>query len=278
MTPKAILALRHACCRIIATAFSLIRLHHIDFLSIGETPVVRKRRRWYAKWMILCGNRFLKETHDGVVVLPTTDWIQWERTVDHAMRRGLILPESSNFCCLVFRQIPGNSLRQVLCNKRISPEQQFRAIRWSLVALRALHQTALCPGRNCFQSISHGDATANNVIVDCKNSSATWIDFDMRHQPTMPDLDRQTDDLRAFVFSVAAFLPAASYAQLTQLIHLHVNDFAVIAHFQQRLKNEWADMSIFQLAQAPLRWAEAETLRKELLHLPHQNGMNPSVH
>jgi hypothetical protein len=245
---------------------SMIRLHRVDFVSMVGVEVVRKRRKLSAHLIIPAGNLFLKITGSPIIILPLTLWLEWEHAVEASTRRSLVSTDPfASGTGLWCRRVPGTSLRQVLAASDCSCSQKSDAIRWSLASLRMLHENVSDSGHGIRQSISHGDATANNVIVDVNKRTACWIDFDTRHQPHVSEADRRTDDLRALIYSSAVHLPASSFPELADILIAAQFDDAVVRNFRQRLTNEWIDLTAAQLAQAPLRWSAATALRSALL-------------
>jgi hypothetical protein len=258
--------LRHGCRRLLGLMLSMVRLHRVEFVSVDGDEVVRKRRKRFAHLIIPPGNLFLKITGSPVIVLPLTPWLEWEHAVETSTRRSLLsMDPFESGTALCFRPVPGTSLRQVLAAGDFSTKQKSDAIRWSLASLRMLHESVADWGNGVRQSISHGDATANNVIVDFNKKTACWVDFDTRHQPHISEADRRTDDLRALIYSSAVYLPASSFPDLADILIAAQLNAAIVRHFRQRLTNEWIDLTAAQLAQAPLRWYAATALRSALL-------------
>jgi hypothetical protein len=258
--------IRHGCRRLLGILLSMIRLHRVEFVSIDGVELVRKRRRCFAHLIIPAGNLFLKLTGSPVIVLPSGRWLEWERAIETSTRRSLVLTDAiAKEKCRLCRRVPGISLGQFLADRDHSPEQKSDAIRWSLAALRLLHQSVVDREHGICQSISHGDATANNVIVDVDNKAACWIDFDTRHQPNIPEADRRADDLRALLYSSAVNLPASCFPELADILVAAKFDDAIVERFRQRLTDEWSHLTAAQLAQAPLQWSAAMALRGALL-------------
>jgi hypothetical protein len=245
---------------------SMIRLHRVEFVSIDDVELVRKRRRCFTYLIIPPGNLFLKIARSPTVVLPSARWLEWERAIETSTQRNLVATDPiAKGTCLWCRRVPGISLRQLLADRDYSPEEKSDAIRWSLAALRLLHQSVVDWGHGVRQSISHGDATANNVIVDVDNRAACWIDFDMRHQPNVSEADCRTDDLRSLIYSSAVRLPASYFPALADILVAANFDDAIIQRFRLRLTDEWSHLTAAQLAQAPLQWSAATALRAALL-------------
>lgn len=249
--------IRYECRRQLGWVLSLIRLHRLEYQSIDGVQIVRKKRRLHAYWLIPLGNLFLKFSNIPVVALSTKDWIEWERAIDRATRQDRIFPASSDQNVgdrdLISRKLPGSSLSDLLANPCYSFQQKMQAIQLSLTALQTLHRCQADWGNGVHQSISHGDATSRNVIVDLDRAAACWIDFDTRHQPELPEWDRQTEDLLTLVFSSAVELPESTFPDLADLIRSGLSENAVIEHFCERVTANRGELNTFQLAQAPLQ-------------------------
>ena len=257
--------MRHACRRLLGMLLSKLRLHRVAFAANDGIDVVHKRRKVWATWVISPGNLFLKLTGSSIVVLPSSRWIAWELAVDAARQRNLVSTAGGNAIGLSCRRIPGQSLAQILAHHHVGHEQKSAALRWSLLALNELHRHVADWGDGIVQSISHGDATANNVIVNLDNGTACWIDFDTRHHPSLTEADRRTDDLRALIYSAAVHWPATRYLDLAEILIESQPECSTLRHLHARLQNEWCRMTTAQLAQAPLQWSQASALRDALL-------------
>lgn len=247
----------------------MVRLHHVQSFRINGIEVIQKRRRWFAQLIVPPGNVFVRIMGCPIVVLPSAQWLEWERSVENSTRRNLVIGDSLDPVMrpagLLCRRVPGIALGHVLAGHQFSLEQKLAAVHWSLTALRRLHEQVADWGEGLRQSISHGDATANNVIVDVSRRTACWIDFDTRHRPDVSELDRRTDDLWVFIFSSAVHLPRSVFPDLADLlISAHVDEL-FLRRFRQRLANEWGSPTVAQWAQAPLQTSTATALRAALL-------------
>ena len=267
--PVCISQLIHESRRCLGAAMARCRLHQICYVDQDELAVVMKSRRSGSRVAIFIGNLYLMLQKCDVEILATDEWIRWEITVQNAIDRAdgvkkteLIADNSHTF---TRRHVSGSSLRDVLKEDRYSEEVKFSAIGWAVDSLCQLHHRSADWGSGVNQSVSHGDATVNNVIVDVDLQQANWIDFDMRHLPHVPELDRRADDLRALVFSAAACLPVSRLPRLAETAFESLNDRCLQTRFRDRLTNEWGEFNTFQLAQAPLSWSAKKLLTELLL-------------
>ena len=266
--PVCISQLIHESRRCLGAVMSRCRLHQICYVDQDDVAVVMKSRRLGSRVAIFSGNLYLKLQKCEVEILGTDEWIRWEKVVQSAMNRTdcvqkteLIAGNSHTF---TRRHVPGTSLRDVLKESRYSEDMKFYAIGWAVDSLCQLHRRSADWGCGVNQSVSHGDATVNNVIVNVDWQEANWSDFDMRHLPHVSELDRRADDLRALVFSAAACLSVSRLPRLARTAIASLDDRCLLTRFRDRLTNEWGQLNTFQLAQAPLSWT-AKNLLTELL-------------
>ena len=243
-----------------------MRLHHVEQVDRHGVEYIHKRRRLMAGLIIPPGNLYFRITGNPSEVLSRGRWLEWERSVDAATGRRWLASGETDRRGLWYRRAPGISLRQLLADDALTLEQKFEAIGWSMVALRGLHACSADWGDGLQQSLSHGDATSANVIVDLDARTADWIDFETRHLPGIPELDRQADDLRALLDSAAVHLPAACYPRLAEVLVDAVRDEALLAHLAERIAEGGRASTAAQLAQAPLAWSAAQALRTALAY------------
>ena len=264
--------LRYEARRLTGRILACGRLHRIRYDRVADIDIVLKSRRLGSRLAIAVGNLYLRWQRSEVVVLTDHAWLHWESAVEAATRHGVVFqtPPSphENFRGLISRLCPGCSLRSILTDPACSRNEKFAAIRWAMAALHQLHRHQADWGHGIRQSISHGDATVNNVIVDAKTHSATWIDFDTRHHPPLCKLDRHADDFRALIYSAAALLPRSCCPRLAAEFTASQPEAALLHRFRQRLTTDWSKPGTFQLAQAPLTWTETAALTDALLQTP----------
>ena len=210
------------------------RLHKIRYLDQEGHAVVAKSRRAYGRIAIKLGNLYLRLQKCDVEILKTDEWIRWEKAVQNARNVADCIQQTELFA---------------------EGKHTFTRPYVSGTSLRDLLN----------------DATVNNVIVDVERQQATWIDFDIRHLSVLSELDRQTDDIRALVFSAAFYLPVTSFPQLAEIIKASLTNRGLLFRFRERLANEWTQRNTFQMAQAPLPWS-AKNLLTNLLLNPSAGG------
>ena len=266
--------LRYEFRRILAGLLARTELHRVESLDTANGKILLKTRRRASHIAVSTGNLYLRMQRAGVEVLTTDEWLRWELAVWTAKNSSAmdeyhktIQPEV-NPCIrsngLMIPRSPGEPLSHILADDTRPIGSRLQCVGWALQSLEHVHALNADWGNDLVQPISHGDATAENVIIDTPNRSACWIDFDTRHRPSLRAIERQADDLRALVFSTAFHLPQSQYQQLSVRLRDSYNRREAIEHFRNGLSN-WHRPNTFQLAQAPLRFASARALRDILV-------------
>ncbi|MBS0204608.1 MAG: hypothetical protein JSS49_17020 [Planctomycetes bacterium] len=194
---------------VLARHLASIRLHHSHLdLSVGRTIRIKRRTRWSAI-LIPLGNAWLRLQGTLSTALPLPEWLLWETAVGRALGRTVGIEGDQRG--IQVADHPGICLA-VLLQSNIDLPMKLAAIQAAATALRRLHQACIDGCGLINWPLSHGDATSRNVIIDPATGTATWIDFDMRHLPTLATTTRRADDLRALLWSSLADLAESAFA------------------------------------------------------------------
>jgi hypothetical protein len=201
---------------------------------------VRKRRLGHAPLLVWLGGPLVGILDTGVRVLPQREWEERERwlyrelhgtSIDVGADGTLVLP------CLA-----GATLATLLEDPALAASLRERAVERAVVALADLHRLG----------VTHGDAMAENVMVDLEAGAAHWFDFETVHDPRRSVVWRRADDLRALLATCLLRTPPGRRAGLLQLIlDAYADDDvarALTARFGSVLRRPLA----FHLGQAPL--------------------------
>ena len=65
---------------------------------------------------------------------------------------------------------------------------------------------------------THGDAMAENVMVDLEGGPAHWFDFETVHEAGRPNAWSRADDVRALLATCLVRTPTAGFADAAELI------------------------------------------------------------
>jgi hypothetical protein len=129
-----------------------------------EATHVYKQRGTFGEVLTRLENQVLAALGEPVRLVSGEAWLARE----NAAWRGLARLEKG---VLVVPRAPGESLTERLVRLGDRPIEATRSFEAALTSLHALHARGL----------THGDATADNVVVSDDGASAVWIDFEQEH-------------------------------------------------------------------------------------------------
>jgi tRNA A-37 threonylcarbamoyl transferase component Bud32 len=133
------------------------------------------------------GGPLVRILDTGVRVLPQRDWEERERRIHRSVRGTSIRVDADRVLVLPF--LAGQTLATVLEDPELEAPVRKRAIERAIVALAEFHRLGF----------THGDAMAENVLVDLEAGAAHWFDFETDHDASRPIAWRRADDVRALL-------------------------------------------------------------------------------
>jgi tRNA A-37 threonylcarbamoyl transferase component Bud32 len=146
---------------------------------------------------------------------------------------------------LVLPCLAGDTLAALLEDAALEESFRTRAVERAVAALADLHRLGL----------THGDAMAENVVVDLEAGVAHWFDFETVHDESRPVAWRRADDLRALLATcLVRTAPEARAGTLRLVLDAYADDGVareLAANFTTALRRPLA----FHLAQAALSYA-----------------------
>ena len=148
---------------------------------------VRKQRLFYAPLLVWMGGPLARVLDTGVRVLPQRAWEERERDIYRRLYGAATQLDPDG--TLVLPYFAGATLGTLLENQALEDSARSRAIELSVVALAEFHR----------QGFTHGDAMAENVMVDLETGVAHWFDFETVHESSRPLSWRRADDVRALL-------------------------------------------------------------------------------
>jgi tRNA A-37 threonylcarbamoyl transferase component Bud32 len=146
---------------------------------------VRKYRCFYAPLLIWMSGPLVRILDTGVRVLPQRDWEERERRIYWSLRRASIRIDADGV--LVLPRLAGETLATLLEDPALEESVRKTAIEQAVIALAEFHQLGF----------THGDAMAENVLIDLGAGAAHWFDFETIHDSNRPIAWRRADDVRA---------------------------------------------------------------------------------
>ena len=206
----------------------------------GNRRHVEKHRRFYAPVLIRMGVPLARSLATGVRVLPQHEWEQRERHIYDTLYGESIRVRTDGL--MVLPCLPGRTLASLLDDRGVSESLRSRAIEMAVAALADLHRLGF----------THGDAMAENVLVDLEGNAARWFDFETLHEPGRPLVWRRADDVRALLMTITVRTPAAKVAGTVQLIVDAYGDDDVARNLARTFVSVFRRPLAFHLAQASL--------------------------
>jgi serine/threonine protein kinase len=155
-------------------------------LQDGVTEV-RKRRVFYAPLLVRLGESLMRILDTGVRVLPQRAWEERERLI-YAGVHGIVLRAEGDRT-IVLPYLAGKTLAALLEDPKLKEPVRKRAIELAVMSLADLHARGL----------THGDAMAENVMIDLDAGVGRWFDFETVHDSSRPMAWRRADDVRALL-------------------------------------------------------------------------------
>jgi hypothetical protein len=123
----------------------------------------------------------------GVRVLPQREWEDSERLIYRSVYGTSIRVDGDG--ALVLPRLSGKTLAALMEDSQLRESDRNIAIGLAVGALAEFHRLGF----------THGDAMAENVMVDLEADVAHWFDFETVHDPSRPMAWRRADDVRALL-------------------------------------------------------------------------------
>ena len=152
----------------------------------GELQV-RKCRFFFAPLLVWMCAPLFRVLDTGVRVLPQQDWEERERRVYRSLRGTSIRIDAGR--TFVLPCLPGETLATLLEDPELEASVRKRAIELAVAALAEFHHLGF----------THGDAMAENVLIDLEAGVAHWFDFETIHDSSRSMAWRRADDVRALL-------------------------------------------------------------------------------
>jgi tRNA A-37 threonylcarbamoyl transferase component Bud32 len=215
--------------------YSTARIVHQD----GERHV-RKHRLFYAPLLVWMVGPLVRILDIGVRVLPQRDWEERERRIYRSLRGTSIRVDADRV--LVLPLLAGHALATLLEHPELEESVRKRAIERAVVALAEFHRLGF----------THGDAMAENVLVDLEAGVAHWFDFETIHDSSRPMAWRRADDLRALLVTCLVRTVPEKRAETLEFILDVYADEDVTRVLATSFTSVWRRPLTFHLAQAGL--------------------------
>jgi tRNA A-37 threonylcarbamoyl transferase component Bud32 len=203
-------------------------------------PQVRKHRHFYAPLLVWIGGPVSRLLDTGVRVLPQREWEEREHRIYASLRGTSVRVDAGRV--LVLPLLAGHTLATLLEDPGLEAAVRKRAIGRAVVALAEFHRLGF----------THGDAMAENVLLDLEAGVAHWFDFETLHDSSRPIVWRRADDVRALLATCLVRTVPGQRAETIGIILDVYADADVTRVLAASFTSVWRRSLIFHLAQAPL--------------------------
>ena len=219
---------------------------------------VRKYRRFYAPLLVCLGGPLVRILDTGVRVLPRREWLDRERLIYRSLHGTSV--EVDDDGALVLPCLHGKTLATLLEDARLKESDRNTAIRLAVVALAEFHRAGF----------THGDAMAENVMVDLETGVAHWFDFETVHDPSRAMAWRRADDVRALLATcLFRTAPDELAGTLGLILDVYADD-EVIRSLAVSFASLWQRPLILHLGQAALSFEYFRKIARVLRERPDE--------
>ena len=228
------------------------RYSSVELIEQNGERQVRKRRRFHAPLLVLASRPAFALFDTGLRVLAYRGWIDRERRMYELLRRAPIRVDDD---AIILPMLPGRTLASLLGDPASSEADCLRAAELAVAALMELHRAGC----------THGDAIAENVLVDLAAGTAHWVDFEIAHDARCPFVWRRADDLRALL--ATALLPTPDDRLDAMLVRIvdSCPDAAVKRQLAEQFRSILRRPLPFHLGQAPLPLSRHRAIGRRLV-------------
>jgi hypothetical protein len=216
------------------------RYSETRIVSHGGELEVRKRRVFYAPLLVSLGGLLVRVLDTGMRVLPQREWEERERLIYGSLVGASIRIDPDG--TLLLPCLAGETLATWLEDRELEESVRKRAIELAVVALAQFHA----------RGFTHGDAMAENVMVDVEAGVAHWFDFETVHDSSRPMEWRRADDVRALLATCLLRTESEQFAKTLQLILNVYGDEGVTRVLTASFSSAFRRPLTFHLGQAGL--------------------------
>ena len=227
-------------CSALGRMLRAARYSEVRIESEGGELRVRKRRLWHAPLLVWLARPLATSLDTGVRVLPRRDWEEQERRLYLSLCGAAVWSDRGGE--LVLPRLSGETLATLLEDRALAEPARSSAIQLAARALAAFHR----------RGFTHGDAMAENVLIDRAAGAAQWFDFETAHDPSRPIDWRRADDVRALVGTSLLRAAPEQVAGALRLILDAYADVEVTRRLAATFSSAWQRPLAFHLAQAGL--------------------------
>ena len=189
-----------------ATSFvESLKINSIAEKSRRDRRVVVKRRNLYGERAAALINFYFRAAGIPIrYVSHVREWRRWEMRCFQMLNGDRFHAKVINSRTVTLDKLPGDNLWEHMNRGTLTPQMLKAA---GNEYRRAHH----FPSKELGCPWSHGDASMTNVIYDQKTKRARLIDFEIRHEKSLPARARHADDLLVFLLDMVGRIPTRQW-------------------------------------------------------------------
>ena len=236
-------------CRVLGRLLRSGRYATARIVDQDGLPQVRKYRLFYAPLLVRIGGLLMRLLDTGVRVLPQREWEEREQEVYRTLYGASIATVAAGV--LVLPCFRGETLAALLEDPTLEESARRDAIQRAVVALAEFHR----------RGFTHGDAMAENVLIDPEFGVARWFDFETVHDSSRSPDWRRADDVRALLVTCLVRTDPEKRAEILRLVLDVYADEAVTRVLATSFTSVFRRPLTFHLAQAGLSYQSFQEIR-----------------
>jgi hypothetical protein len=213
-----------------ATSFvESLKINSITEKSRRDCRVVVKRRNLYGERAAALINFYFRAAAIPIrYVSNVREWRRWEARCFQMLNGDRFRAKVINGRTVTLDKLPGDNLWEHMNRGTLTP----RMLKAAGNEYRRAHHFE---SKELGCSWSHGDASMTNVIYDEKTKRARLVDFEIRHEKSLPARTRHADDLLVFLLDMVGRIPTRKWLPFAICFLRAYNNSAVIRELKKRL-------------------------------------------
>ena len=213
-----------------ATSFvESLKINSITEESRGARRVVVKRRNLYGERAAALINFYFAAAKIPIrYANQVGDWRRWETHCFQMLNGDSFRAKVTDNRTVTLDKIPGDTLWEHM-NRGTLTRRMLKA---AGNEYRRAHQFQT---RELGCGWSHGDASMTNVVYDTKSKRARLIDFEIRHEKSLPARARHADDLLVFLLDLASRVRTRQWLPFAICFLRAYGNRSVLLELQKRL-------------------------------------------
>ena len=213
-----------------ATSFvESLKINSITEKLRPDRRVVIKRRNVYGERAADLINFYFRAA--GIPIRYLSDvreWRRWETRCFKMLNGDRFRTKVRDSRTIMLDKLPGDNLWDHMNRGTLTP----RMLRAAGSEYRRAHHFK---NEEFGSAWSHGDASMTNVIYNEKTGRARLIDFEIRHEKSLPATARHADDLLVFLLDLVARVPNRQWLPFAICFLRAYDNAAVIRALKKRL-------------------------------------------